>query len=227
MHTVVVLVALAFSSTVAERAPRHVASDEIAAADPDSDSDDDGPSYFERWSPFSIDDGLQPMVDDNLFVFFLGGLLFPIAGNVWIPALFVGEPPPGYWSDALLSWFFHVVALVVVGVVLGAASAIFQPLAAATAPLMFVFLLANAFYLVPVATINAYDRGLRPPSSKKSTEGGQKDPERARNENDDDPPPAWMKDGPKPLPDVEPPPSSEPPPTTGDPSEAPDDILRF
>ena len=66
---------------------------------------------------------------------------------------------------------------------------------------MFVFVLANAFYLVPVATINAFDRGLKPPPSKTQGPTGQKP---AEGKHDDDPPPAWMRDETKALPDAEP-----------------------
>jgi hypothetical protein len=212
-----------------------VAAADDAAADDDSlDADDanDAPaddeiSYFDRFSPFSIDNDLDPLVDDNLFLFFASGLLFCVAGNVWLPALLVGDPPDGYWSDAWVSWLLHVVGLVVVGIALSGASVILQPLSAAVGPLMVVFILVNAFYLLPTATINAYNRGLKPDAPKATK---KRKPKGAASDDDDDDVPAWMRESPPPPMDgIAPPAPSVPPtpPVSEDPSDAPDEILRY
>lgn len=130
--------------------------------------------FVERYFPLTFNDDLHPDVKDNQLMFFLGGLFFPIAGNVWLPGLAgTGAQPEGFMSDAFLIWAAHaavnvlpycllpcvVIPLVniVVGVVLFGNS---------------LCIVANALYFTPVAIANEYDRKLKaqgiPPSKPAS-----------------------------------------------------------
>ena len=62
----------------------------------------------EKFVPLSLTDPLATEVDDNLWSFFVGGVLGGIGGQAWLPLLFFDvDAPKGYGLDALQIWAAH------------------------------------------------------------------------------------------------------------------------
>lgn len=115
--------------------------------------------FLKRYVPLMTNRNLDPAVDEHLVPFFLSGGCCCFGGSVWFPLLFMDtKTPDGYISDACLSWGLHIILQVGGLCALNILSFVFPPFSGLGGPGCVVLTLANAFYLMPVASINTYDR---------------------------------------------------------------------
>ncbi len=138
------------------------------AQDIEDEARADDPGMIERVFPLTVEDGLHPAADASYSLFFLGALL-PL-GSMWLPPLFgEADTPLGYFAEAPLILGAHVAPHLAMLTLLPC-SLVVAPflggpvLVVAGLLLQFVNLgccIANAGYFVPVALLNAYNRGLR------------------------------------------------------------------
>lgn len=140
------------------------------AAAPASDEE---PGFFDQYFPFALSDDLHPAVDDIIWSFWVANLvpIVPFA-QIWLPVVLL-EPdtPDGYLVDAIIVYASHLAphaVLFAIGfplLILGAVPYIgwfvFLPCGLLCNGLNFAGLLANAWYLMPVAFANNLSRRLK------------------------------------------------------------------
>lgn len=109
-------------------------------------------NVMERRFAFRMNDNRHESLEGNLWPFFVGGFCC-FAGPVWFPALVLGDTPKGYFEEAFVTWLFYAVPVAI----LYAIPYVGWGLSA----LLFPINLAIAFYMVPVNSINAWDRAAK------------------------------------------------------------------
>ncbi len=103
---------------------------------------EEGPGFFEKYYPFTFADNLEPETDENFVVLYISGFATTFAlANVWLPMIMLGAP-----GDFLVEQ--------IIGTIVHYVPVICFPLA----PLV---VLVNALYLMPVQTVNTFDRNLK------------------------------------------------------------------
>jgi hypothetical protein len=128
--------------------------------------------FMERFFPLQFNENLHPDVKDNQLMFFLGGLLFPCAGNAWLPGVASNaQQPEGFLGEAFLIWAAHFAVhfiplflvpcgcgLALIPVVGGLLSSAFFSVLGLAFSVNGLCCLVNGFYFTPVAVANAWDR---------------------------------------------------------------------
>lgn len=98
--------------------------------------------FFEKYFPFTFADGLEAETDDNFVVLYLSGFLTTLLlANVWLPMVVVGAPGD-FLVEQIIGTVVHYVPCICI-------------------PIAPIVILANALYLMPVQTVNTFDRNLK------------------------------------------------------------------
>ena len=130
----------AASSTSMSVTASAAASSDVAQV---AEGDGEELGFMDTYFPFSYADNLSPEVEDKkVMAHLLMIVTAPLCGSIWIPMVIYGGSPGDYLSESVISWFVHFAAtfIPVAGPFIG---------------------LANCFYLIPVASTNAWDRNNR------------------------------------------------------------------
>lgn len=102
------------------------------------------PGFFEKYYPFTFADGLEAETDDNFVLLYVFGVGWFLA-NIWGPIILIGNPGD-YLIDSIIILVVHIIPAILLGWI----------------PLVnLVVWAATFFYLMPVATVNAFDRNLK------------------------------------------------------------------
>jgi hypothetical protein len=103
------------------------------------------PGFMEKYFPFTFtpEQAREPETNDNFIILYLSGFLTTmLLANVWLPIVAIGNPD-GFIMDQIIGTALHYIPFVI------------------CPPVFFIMLWANALYLMPVQTVNAFDRNLK------------------------------------------------------------------
>lgn len=99
----VTLAALPPPPSLDKEPPPGAARSAPAAAD-----DDAGPGVIERFFPTDLDEDLHPAVEEDLWIFFAGGMVPIPFGGVLLPMLTMRDLPKEYVGEGIISYLVHL-----------------------------------------------------------------------------------------------------------------------
>lgn len=143
MQLAVLPLALALSAAApVSEAPVEQASVQTAQDGGAAATAGEGPGFMEKYLPFTFADNLEPETDENFLMLYVSGCFTTcLFANIWLPMVLIGNPGD-FLIDQLIGTIVHYVPLICV-------------------PLAPIILAANALYLMPVQTVNTFDRNLK------------------------------------------------------------------